>query len=413
MADQVTIDKRPFLRQPRARAGFAVLVLAIAGVAVWLAVTAGRETTDDAQVDAHVTQISSRVGGTVTKVAIEDNQAVEAGAILVGLDPRDYQVAVEKARAELADAEASAVAARSNVPITSTTAAGNEATARGGLTHAQSGIAAAEKEIEAARARLVTAQARLREAEANAAKAARDVERLRGLLARDEVSQQQFDSVTAAAEAQKAAADSARSQVAEADAGIRVAESKLAQARAAELQAQAELQTAQTGPSQVTATKARASSAEARVQQARANLAQAELNLQYTTVRAPARGVVGRKGINAGQVVQAGQPLLAIVQLDEVWIVANYKETQLKDMRPGQRATVDVDALGGRGFNGKVGSLAGATGARFSLLPPENATGNFVKVVQRVPVKIVLDPGQDTEHRLRPGMSVTTTVYTR
>jgi len=413
MADQVTIDKRPFLRQPRVLAGLTVLVLAIAGVAVWLAVTAGRETTDDAQVDAHVTQIASRVGGTVTKVAIEDNQLVEAGAILVELDPRDYQVAVEKARAELADAEASAVAARSNVPITSTTAAGNEATARGGLTHAQSGIAAAEKEIEAARARLVTAQARLREAEANAAKAARDVERLRGLLAKDEVSQQQFDSVTAAAEAQKAAADSARSQVAEADAGIRVAESKLAQARAAELQARAELQTAQTGPSQVTATKARASSAEARVQQALANLAQAELNLQYTTVKAPARGVIGRKGINAGQVVQAGQPLLAIVQLDEVWIVANYKETQLKDMRPGQRTTVDVDALGGRGFNGKVGSLAGATGARFSLLPPENATGNFVKVVQRVPVKIVLDPGQDPEHRLRPGMSVTTTVYTR
>jgi len=413
MADQVTIDKRPFLRQPRVLAGLTVLVLAIAGVAAWLAVTAGRETTDDAQVDAHVTQISSRVGGTVTKVAIEDNQPVEAGAILVELDPRDYQVAVEKARAELADAEASAVAARSNVPITSTTAAGNEATARGGLTHAQSGIAAAEKEIEAARARLVTAQARLREAEANAAKAARDVERLRGLLAKDEVSQQQFDSVTAAAEAQKAAADSARSQVAEADAGIRVAESKLAQARAAELQARAELQTAQTGPSQVTATKARASSAEARVQQALANLAQAELNLQYTTVKAPARGVIGRKGINAGQVVQAGQPLLAIVQLDEVWIVANYKETQLKDMRPGQRATGDVDALGGRGFNGKVGSLAGATGARFSLLPPENATGNFVKVVQRVPVKIVLDPGQDPEHRLRPGMSVTTTVYTR
>jgi membrane fusion protein (multidrug efflux system) len=413
MPDEVTIDRRPFLRQPRVRAGLAVLVLAIAGVAVWLAVTAGRETTDDAQVDAHVTQISSRVGGTVTKVAIEDNQPVEAGAILVELDPRDYQVAVEKARAELADAEASAVAAQTNVPITSTTAAGNEATARGGLTHAQSGIAAAEKEIEAARARLVTAQARLREAEANAAKAARDVERLRGLLAKDEVSQQQFDSVTAAAEAQKAAADSARSQVAEADAGIRVAESKLAQARAAELQARAELQTAQTGPSQVTATKARASSAEARVQQARANLAQAELNLQYTTVKAPARGVIGRKGINAGQVVQAGQPLLAIVQLDEVWIVANYKETQLKDMRPGQRATVDVDALGGRGFNGKVGSLAGATGARFSLLPPENATGNFVKVVQRVPVKIVLDPGQDPEHRLRPGLSVTTTVYTR
>ena len=413
MADPLPIDKPSFLRQPGVRAGGAVGVLAIAGVAVWLAATAGRETTDDAQVDGHVVQISSRVGGTVTKVAVEDNQLVEAGAILVELDSRDYQIAVDKARAELADAEATAVAAQSDVPITSTTAAGNEATARGGLTHAQSGIVAAEKEIEAARARLVTAQARLREAEANAAKAARDVERLRGLLAKDEVSQQQFDSVTAMAEAQKAGADSARSQIAEADAGIRVAESKLAQARAGELQAQAELQTAQTGPSQVTATRARASSAEAHVQQARANLAQAELNLQHTTVKAPVRGVIARKGINAGQVVQAGQPLLAIVQLDDVWIVANYKETQLKDMRPGQRAAVEVDALGGREFKGKVGSLAAATGARFSLLPPENATGNFVKVVQRVPVKIVLEPGQDPEHLLRPGMSVTTTVYSR
>ena len=171
------------------------------------------------------------------------------------------------------------------------------------------------------------------------------------------------------------------------------------------------MQTAQTGPSQVAATKARASAAEAHVQQARATLAQAELNLQYTTVKAPARGVVSKKGINVGQVVQAGQPLLAIVQIDDVWVTANFKETQLKDMRPGQRAVVAVDAYGGRRYTGKVDSLAGATGARFSLLPPENATGNFVKVVQRVPVKIVLDPGQDAEHLLRPGMSVTPTVY--
>jgi membrane fusion protein (multidrug efflux system) len=159
-------------------------------------------------------------------------------------------------------------------------------------------------------------------------------------------------------------------------------------------------------------TKARASSAEARVLQAKSNLAQAELNLQYTTVKAPARGVVSKKGINAGQVVQAGQPLLAIVQLDDLWITANYKETQLKDVRPGQRTIVGVDALG-RDFKGKVDSVAGATGARFSLLPPENATGNYVKVVQRVPVKIVLDPGQDPEHLLRPGMSSTPTIYTR
>ena len=390
-----------------------VVLLLVVGVVVWFWATSGRVSTDDAQVDARVTQISSRVAGTVAKVAIQDNQFVEEGAILIELDPRDYQVAVDKARAELADAEATALAAQSNVPITSTTAASNVTTARGGIAQAQSGVTAAEKEVEAARARLVTAQARLREAEANAARAARDVERFRGLLAKDEISQQQFDTTSAAADALKAAVDSARSQIAEAEAGIRVAESKLAQSRAGEQQAHAELDTAQTGPSQIAATRARAASAEARVMQARANLAQADLNLQYTTVKAPARGIVSKKGVNTGQVVQAGQPLLALVQVDDVWVTANFKETQLKDMRPGQRATIDVDAFGGREFKGKVDSVAGATGSKFSLLPPENATGNFVKVVQRVPVKIVLEPGQDPEHRLRPGMSVTPTVYVR
>ena len=398
-------------QQSRVRLIIGVVLLLILGAGVWAWTTSGRENTDDAQVDAHVTQLAARVSGTVIKVAVDDNQLVEAGTLLVQLDPGDYQVAVDKARAELADAEASAVAAQSSVQITSTTTASNVTTARGGVTQAQSGVTASEKEIEAARARLVSAQARLREAEANAAKSARDVERLKGLLAKDEVSQQIFDATSATAEAQKAAVDSGRSQVAEAEAGIRVAESKLAQSRAGEDQARAEMQTAQTGPSQVAATKARAAAAEARAQQMRAALAQAELNLQYTTVKAPVRGVVSKKGINPGQVVQGGQPLLAIVQIDDVWVTANYKETQLRDMRPGQRVVISVDAYGGRDYKGKVDSIAGATGARFSLLPPENATGNFVKVVQRVPVKIVLDPGQDPEHLLRPGMSVTPTVY--
>jgi membrane fusion protein (multidrug efflux system) len=402
-----------FMRSSRVRAAGAVILLAIVGFFVWTTLTAARESTDDAQVDARISQIAARVGGTVMRVAVDDNQLVEAGTVLVELDPRDYQVAVDKARAELADAEAAAIAAQSNVPITSTTAASNVSSARGGMAQAAGGVAAAERELDAARARLVTAQARVREAEANAAKAARDVERLRGLLAKDEVSQQQFEGTAAAAEAQKAAADSARSQVAEADAGIRVAESRLVQARAGEQQSQAELRTAETGPSQITATKARASSAEARVLQARATLAQAELNLQYATVKAPVRGIVSKKSVNVGQVVQAGQPLMALVQIDEVWITANFKETQLKNVRPGQRARISVDAYGGRRFTGKVGSIAGATGARFSLLPPENATGNFVKVVQRIPVKIVLDPGQDPEHLLRPGMSVVPTVYTK
>ncbi len=402
-----------FFQQARVRLIAGVVLIMIAGAGVWVWATAGRESTDDAQADARVTQIASRVSGTIAKVAVGDNELVEAGTVLVELDPRDYQVALDKARAELADAEAAAVAAQSSVPITQTTAASNLTTARGGITQAESAISATEKEVEAARARLVSAQARLREAEANAAKAARDVERLRGLLAKDEISRQQFDTTTAAAEAQTAAADTARSQIAEAEAGIRVAESRLAQTRAGAQQAHAELATAQTGPSQIAATRARALSAEARVAQAKATLAQAELTLQYTAIKAPVRGIVSKKAVNAGQVVQAGQPLLALVQIGDVWVTANFKETQLKDMRAGQRASVDVDAFGGRALTGKVDSIAGATGAKFSLLPPENATGNFVKVVQRVPVKIVLDPDQDADHRLRPGMSVTATVYVK
>jgi membrane fusion protein, multidrug efflux system len=397
----------------RVQIGIGVVVLALVGVGLWYFLTAARESTDDAQIDSRLTQVAARVGGTITKVAVDDNEVVESGALLVQLDPRDYQVALDRARAELADTEAAAQAAQTSVPISSTTATSGVTTARGGLAQAQSGVAGAEHDVAAARARLTSAQARLRETEANAAKAARDVERLRGLLAKDEVSQMQFDAASATADAQRASADSARSQVAEAETGIAVAESKLAQARAAEQQATAELQTAQTGPQRVAMTKAQASAAEARVQQARANLAQADLNLQYATVKAPIRGVVSKKGINVGQVVQAGQPLLAIVDVANVWVTANFKETQLKNMRPGQRATIDVDAFGGKDFTGKVDSIAGATGARFSLLPPENATGNFVKVVQRVPVKIVLDAGQDPEHLLRPGMSVTPTVYTK
>ena len=301
MADPT--ESTSFASSKRFRAIVGAIAVIAAGIGVWLWTTRGQESTDDAQVDARISPVAARVSGTVVRVAVGDNQQVDAGTVLVELDPCDNQVAVDKARAELADAEAGALAAQSNVPITSTTAASNVTSALGGMAQAASGVSAAERELDAARARLTTAQARVREAEANAAKAARDVERLRGLLAKDEISQQQFEATTAAAEAQKAAADSARSQVAEADAGIRLAESKLLQARAGEQQSQAELRTAQTGPSQIAATKARASSAEAHVQQARATLAQAELNLQYATVKAPARGVVSKKSVNVGQVV--------------------------------------------------------------------------------------------------------------
>jgi membrane fusion protein (multidrug efflux system) len=411
MADQA--QPSSFTRSSRFWIGIAVVLLVIVAGAAWYILTSGRESTDDAQVEAHVTPISARVGGTVVVSPVADNQNVEAGATLVTLDPRDFEIAVARARADLADAEASAEAARNSVPVTSATATGNLSTAQGSVEQSQASIDQAQRELEQARARLNTVRSRLREVEANAAKTARDVERLRGLLAKDEVSQQQFDAASAAADVQRANVDSAKSTIAEAEAGVRAAEGKVMWAKAGEQQARASLTAAGSGPQQVATMRARAASAEARAQQAKAALDQTEMNLQYTVIKSPVAGIVSQKRVEPGQVIQPGQPLMALVPLENVWIVANFKETQLREMRPGQKATVTVDAYGGREYSGKVDSIAAATGARFSLLPPENATGNFVKVVQRVPVKIVLDPGQDPEHLLRPGMSVAPTVYTK
>jgi len=397
----------------RVRIVVGVAVLIAIGAGVWWWISAGRESTDDAQVDAHITPIAARIGGTVLKVPVEPNQEVEAGTVLVEIDRRDYEVALERARAELADAEAAAKAAQVGVPITSTTASSNELTARGGVEQAEVGHLEAEQGVEVARTRLSTAQARQREAAANATKASRDVERLKPLLDKDEISQQQYDAAVAAAAANTAATESAQAQVKEAELGIRVAESRLAQASVGRQQASAELKGAQTAPEQVTASRARAEAAEAKVRQNQAMVKQAELNLEYATVKAPIKGIVSRKSIEMGQVIQAGQPLMTIIPLDRVWITANFKETQLENMRPGQRVAIEVDAYGGREFSGKVESLAAATGSRFSLLPPDNATGNYVKVVQRVPVRIQLDEGQDPDHLLRPGMSVVPTVYTQ
>jgi membrane fusion protein (multidrug efflux system) len=390
-----------------------IAVVAVIGIGVWLWVTAGRESTDDAQVEAHVTPIAARVGGTILSVPAPDNQQVEAGTLLVQIDRRDYELALARAEAELANAEAESAAAHANVPITSATATSNVANARGGLTQSEASIGEAEQELEAAKARLTTAQARLREQEANATKASRDVERLRPLLTKQEIAQQQFDAATADSEAKTAAVDSAKAQVQEAEIAIRVAQSRLVQAQAGREQAAAGVRQAQTAPEQVSAIRARAASAEARVKQAQAAVKQAQLNLEYTTVKAPIKGTVSKKSVEPGQVVQPGQPLMTIIPLDRIWITANFKETQLAEMRAGQTVKVKVDAYGSHEFTGKVDSIAAATGARFSLLPPDNASGNFVKVVQRVPVKIVLDAGQDSDHVLRPGMSVTPTVYTK
>jgi membrane fusion protein (multidrug efflux system) len=396
----------------RVRTVVGIVIVLIVAIGGWFWLTSGRESTDDAQVDGHITPIAARVGGAVLRVAVADNEEVAAGTVLVVLDPRDFEVEIERRRAELADAEAAALAAQAAVPVTTTTTQSQVATARGGVQQADAGVLEAERSVDAAKARLATAQARLRESEATATRTARDLERLKPLLEKDEIAQQQFDAAVAAADVAAASVDSARAQMQEAELGIRVAESRLAQARVARQQASSELSTAQTGPEQVVAIKARADAAEARVRQARALLQQAELSLQYATVTAPVKGIVSKKSVEPGQIIQPGQPLMTIIPLDRVWITANFKETQIGDMRPGQRVTVEVDAYGGREFAGRVESVAAATGSRFSLLPPDNATGNFVKVVQRVPVRIALDADQDPEHLLRPGMSVVPTVYT-
>lgn len=385
--------------RPRVRRGLiiaAVVALAAASVA-WYELS-GQVSTDDAQVDGTITPIAARVGGTVLAVEFDDNQQVEAGQVLVRIDPADYQVALDKAKADLAAAEASLAAERAGLPIT-------EETSASGLTRAEAGLARARSAAGQAEAGLEAARARQREAEATAARAAADLERLEGLVDKEEVSRQQYDAAATGAAAAAAAADAAR-------AGVTAAEHAAAQAHTAVDAAAAELRAARTAPDQVAVTRAKVSAAEAKVAQARSAVQRATLELGYTTVTAPAAGVVSHKSVEVGQIVQPGQPLAALVNLGEVWVTANFKETQLEHMRPGQEAKVDVDATG-QTLTGKVDSIAGATGARFSLLPPENASGNYVKVVQRLPVKIVLDPDQDPERRLRPGMSVVPTVMIR
>ncbi|HEX8926767.1 MAG TPA: HlyD family secretion protein, partial [Terriglobales bacterium] len=334
--------------------------------------------------DGHITPISSRVSGTVIKLNFDDNQYVQAGQILVQLDPKDYEVAIARAQADLADAESAARAAETNVPITHINTAGQ-------LETAHASLAAAQKDVDAA-------HARLREAEANFVKVHKDLERIADLVKKDEVSRQQYDAAVAADASANATVDTARAQVA-------ATESRVAQAKAA-------VNIAGTAPQQVAVTRSRFSSAQALVLMRRAALEQAQLNLQYTTVRAPANGVVSKRSVEVGQVISPGQPLAALVDLDNIYVTANFKETQLKSMKVGQSVTIKVDAYD-RDLKGHVDSFGGATGARFSLLPPENATGNYVKVVQRVPVKIVFERGEDTEHKLRPGMSVVPTVLTK
>ncbi|HET8890681.1 MAG TPA: HlyD family secretion protein [Candidatus Angelobacter sp.] len=360
-----------------------VILLLVGGAFIWHYYSV-RESTDDAQIDGHINPISPRVNGTVISVLHDDNEVVQAGTLLVELDPKDYQVAVDRARADLANAQANAVAANVGVPLTQTTSSSQ-------LLAADAGVKGAERDIESARAKLNDAQA-------NYAKTSADLKRMEQLIAKDEISHQQYDAAVAANTSAKAQVEAATSAIASAE------------SRAAQSQAQAEA--ARTVPEQLKVTRARAGAASAEVQRAISALAQAELNLKYTKIIAPVTGVLSKRSVEPGQTVQAGQPLFSIVNLDDIWTTANFKETQLRDMKVGQKAKIKVDAYG-KEFSGTVESIGGATGARFSLLPPENATGNYVKVVQRIPVRIRFDKGQDPNHQLRPGMSAEPVVFTK
>jgi len=369
-----------------------VLLLVVVAAGLWWRSTFS-EDTDDAQINGHLIQISSRISGQVVKVDVDENQLVKAGDEIAQLDPRDYQVAVENAEAALASSQAAAAAAQVSVPITSINTGSN-------LASAALDISGAHAQVSQAQQQLVAAEARVAQADANNVKAQADLARYRPLVEKDVISKQQFDAAVAAADAAKAAlADAKASQQAAGD-GVRVARDR-------EAQAQAQYKYAQTGPQQVAAQNARARQAEAQVKQAQAQLDQARLNLGYTKIVAPTDGIVTRKSVEINQNVGVGQNLLTLVSLEDIWVTANFKETQLRHMAAGQPVEIRVDATG-KDYKGKVTQIGGATGSVLSLFPPENATGNYVKVVQRVPVRIDLTDlkNEDPNHLLRPGLSV-------
>ena len=371
-------------------------VLAIGGVLL-LRYLSGFESTDDAQVDVHLYPVSARISGYIQKVNVDDNQWVEEGSTLVEIDSKDYQVALARAQATLSTSEATAKGLNIDVPVSSVDTSSQLKFTSSDIKNSEAAIAAAEKQVAAAHARVL-------EAQAENVKAQDDVTRYRLLLAKEEVPKQVYDHAYAGAATDAAAVAAAEADEAAAEQAVQEAESR-------RLEAQAQYESAQAGPQRVASTRAKALSAFADVRQKEAVLEQAELNLGYTKIPAPVTGEVTKKVV-VGLNVDPGEQLLTVVPLDQVWITANFKETQLKHMRVGQKARITLDS-NGRTYNGQVDSIAGATGPTFSLLPPENATGNYVKIVQRVPVKIVLEPGENRDHQLRPGMNVEAKVYLR
>jgi membrane fusion protein (multidrug efflux system) len=375
----------------------AVFVLAVAGTSLWWLNSQNYESTDDAEIEGHLDLVSARISGTVTYInpRVEDNQVIEAGTLLLELDPRDYAAELEHAKANLDTTSAEARSAQVTVPIVN-------ASAFGELHSAEAAKEQALASVESEQANLVAAQHKLQQDDAIYARAERDRVRYQALVEKQEISRSDYDARETEATAAAQTLESDR-------AAITAREQIIAAARSLVVQREAQIEAARIAPQQVVDARAKSDSAGGHLEQARADLHTAQLNLSYTKIYAPVSGVIGRKTVELGHRVQPGQSLLAIVPLDDIWITANFKETQLKKMRPGQSVTVRVDTFG-RDYKGKVESMPGAAGPLFSLFPPENATGNYVKVVQRFPVRIRLDKNQDSEHLLRPGMSVEPTV---
>jgi membrane fusion protein, multidrug efflux system len=396
--------RRIFDEHPMGARAAALLLLAIlivgGGLFLWNGLA--WESTDDAQVNGHVMPLSARINGYVLKVPVIEGQLVQAGDVLVTIDPKDYEITLEQARAMFEDAQASADSSRFNVPITSVTTQSNLDSAGTAVSNAEAGFKAAEQNSE-------SAKAILEQAEANAAKSDADLVRYEQLVAKEDISRQQYDQAVAAAKANRSGVVSGKANVQAAEQAVRQAQGKL-------LQARADLRSAQTAPEQVSMTLAKAHAADAQALERKAQLDQADLNLSYTVVRSPVTGIIGKRTVEVGQNVDVGQELVEVVPLDDVWITANFKETQLAHMRPGQPVEIKVDAYGRR-WQAHVTNMGAGAGSIFSLLPPENATGNYVKVVQRVPVRIDFDrsagPAFNAEGLLKPGLSVEPEVRVR
>ncbi len=387
-----------------------LIVLAAAAFAVYRHYQ-DRVSSDDANVDGHITAIAPKISGNVVEVAVDDNQAVKTGQLLVRIDPRDYQARVDQAKAALLQAESQLNSARVTVPMVdeSTLSVNTGATAQLADTQAEVVRARAAWE-QSTSSDLAFAEANVRTRQASNERAQADLARMQPLVDKAEISHLQFDAYTAAARVAASELQAAQEKLASArqDAAIRKAALDAAQTKVN--QAQAQVQTSVANRKQVDIRKADAGTAAASVEAARATLEAAELMLSYTTIVSPIDGVVTRKSVEVGQIVQPGQGLMTVIPLQDTWITANFKETQLADVRPGQKAEIHVDMYG-QSVIGHVDSIAGATGSRLSLLPPENATGNFVKVVQRIPVKIMVD--QTNGLILRPGMNVDVTIFTK